>query len=113
MFFFLYCIYFCLYSFFEGVCDLLSYRTVLFILCIKFSVLRSFIISYISFSFGYIFDDDLIEFLEKTKKVIRIYDKSKSKKTINIKKYNNIDKEHPNSGLLFVKENISSDERFI
>jgi hypothetical protein len=55
----------------------------------------------------------LIEFLEKTKKVIRIYDKSKSRKTINIKKYNNIDKEHPNSGLLFVKENISSDERFI
>ena len=41
-----------------------------------------------NFSFGYIFDDDLIEFLEKAKKIIRIFDKNK-KKTLNLyNKYN-------------------------
>lgn len=68
-----------------------------------------------NFSFGYIFDDDLIEFLEKSKKIIRIFDQhKKSKKTLNLyKKYNFKNKEHPKSGLLFVKENISNEERFI
>jgi hypothetical protein len=42
-----------------------------------------------NFSFSYIFDDDLIEFLEKAKKIIRIYDLNK-KKTLELhKKYNN------------------------
>lgn len=66
-----------------------------------------------NFSFGYIFDDDLIEFLEKAKKIIRIFDKNK-KKTLNLyKKYNKQNIEHPKSGMLFVKENISNGERFI
>ena len=45
--------------------------------------------------------------------MIRLYDRNKNKKALNKKKYCNIDKEHPNSGLLFVKENISTEERFI